>query len=203
VKTNKKHRSSEPGSGASAPGSLSVRVVVQAPEVAAFDQRLAGRHYLGSTPPVGDFLRQVVQRDGQLVAQLVWGAAALKLKDREQWIGWDRSQRAQRLKLVVQNRRYLLLHDKGREPNLASQALAAACRVLPEQWEQRFGYRPLLAESFTDPEAYAGTCYKASGWEAVQRQPAQTLGPCPEPMPGPAPLLSKPKPGTGASTNEA
>jgi hypothetical protein len=32
---------------------------------------------------------------------------------------------------------------------------------------ERFGYRPLLAESFTDPEAYVGTCYKASNWEAV------------------------------------
>jgi hypothetical protein len=30
-----------------------------------------------------------------------------------------------------------------------------------------FGYRPLLAESFTDPEACAGTCYKASNWEPV------------------------------------
>ena len=34
-------------------------------------------------------------------------------------------------------------------------------------WQDCFGYRPLLAESFTDPEAYAGTCYKASNWEAV------------------------------------
>jgi hypothetical protein len=60
-----------------------------------------------------------------------------------------------------------LLHDKGREPNLASQALAAACRALPAQWQERFAYTPLLAETFTDPEAYAGTCYKASGWEPV------------------------------------
>lgn len=45
--------------------------------------------------------------------------------------------------------------------------MGAALRVLREQWEKRFGYRPLLAESFTDPEAYAGTCYKASNWEAV------------------------------------
>jgi hypothetical protein len=102
-----------------------------------------------------------------VVGQLVWGAAALKLKDREGWIGWSRTQRAERLKLVVQNRRYLLLHDKGKEPNLASQVLAVACRALPEQWEERFGYRPLLTETFTDPEAYAGTCYKASGWEPV------------------------------------
>ena len=38
---------------------------------------------------------------------------------------------------------------------------------MPEQWAKRFGYRPLLAESFTDLEAYAGTCYKASNWEPV------------------------------------
>jgi hypothetical protein len=146
---------------------LVVRVVTQAAEIEAFDQRLADQHYLGSTRPVGDFLRQVVDRAGQPVAQLAWGSAALKLKDRELWIGWTLAQRAERLKLVVQNRRYLLLHDKGAEPNLASQALAAACRALPQQWQEQFGYAPLLAETFTDPEAYAGTCYKASGWEPV------------------------------------
>jgi hypothetical protein len=134
---------------------------------ARFDQWLALKHYLGATPAVGDFLRQLVVRDGQWVALLVWGPAALKLKDRDRWIGWHRTQQAERLKLVVQNRRYLLLHAKGTEPNLASQALAAACRALPEQWQQRFGYRPLIAESFTDPEAYTGTCYKASGWTPV------------------------------------
>lgn len=146
---------------------LVVRVARSGAEVKRFDRRLADQHYLGATPPVGDFLRQVVERGGQVVAQLVWGAAALKLKDREAWIGWTVAQRAERLKLVVQNRRYLLLHDKGAEPNLASQALAAACRALPAQWQERFGYPPLLAETFTDPEAYAGTCYKASGWEPV------------------------------------
>jgi len=163
-----KRMSKVQASGAHRPGdALVVRVITATAEVEAFDRRLSGQHYLGSTPPVGDFLRQVVEREGQVVAQLVWGAAALKLKERERWIGWSVSQRAERLKLVVQNRRYLLLHDKGREPNLASQALAAACRALPGQWQERFGYAPLLAETFTDPEAYAGTCYKASGWEPV------------------------------------
>ena len=149
-----------------AESSLEVRPVI-AEELEGFEQLLAGKHYLGSTPPVGDFLRQVVIREGQWVALLVWGPAALKLKDREQWIGWNRALAAERLKLVVQNRRYLLLHERGTQPNLASAALAAACRALPSQWQQRFGYTPLLAESFTDPEAYSGTCYKASGWQAV------------------------------------
>jgi hypothetical protein len=148
------------------PSELQVEVVLAA-DYGRFDPLLAQKHYLGATPPVGDFLRQVVIREGRWVALLVWGPAALKLKDRERWIGWNLTQQVERLKLVVQNRRYLLLHERGAEPNLASQALAAACRALPQQWRERFGYRPLIAESFTDPEAYTGTCYKASGWEPV------------------------------------
>jgi hypothetical protein len=45
--------------------------------------------------------------------------------------------------------------------------MGAALRALRGHWQDCFGYRPLLAESFTDPEAYAGTCYKASNWEPV------------------------------------
>ena len=116
---------------------------------------------------MGDYLRQVVELNGKPVALLVWGPACYALKDRDLWISWSVTQRLERLKLIVQNRRFLLLSPKGQCPNLASQAMGAALRVLREQWQERFGYRPLLAESFTDPEAYAGTCYKASNWEAV------------------------------------
>jgi hypothetical protein len=132
-----------------------------------FDAQMGQHHYLGAGRPVGDYLRQIVERNGQPVALLVWGPACYALKDRDLWISWSVVQRIERLKLVVQNRRFLLLTPKGQAPNLASQVLAAALRVLAEQWEQHFGYRPLLAESFTDPEAYEGTCYKASNWEAV------------------------------------
>jgi hypothetical protein len=150
------------------PSAAALSVRVPSPDqCAAFDQQLAAQHYLGAGRPVGDYLRQVVERDGQPVALLVWGPAAYALKDRDRWISWSVHQRIERLKLVVQNRRFLLLTPKGAAPNLASQALAAAVRVLPEQWREHFGYRPLLAESFTDPEAHAGTCYKASNWEPV------------------------------------
>jgi len=132
-----------------------------------FDGLLKDHHYLGAGRPVGDYLRQVVERDEQPVALLVWGPACYALKDRDRWLGWSATQRVERLKLLVQNRRFLVLGGKGQSPNLASQAMGAALRALPSQWQERFGYRPLLAESFTDPEAYAGTCYKASNWEAV------------------------------------
>ena len=48
--------------------------------------------------------------------------------------------------------------------NLASQCLGAGLRELVSQWENQHGYRPLLAESFSDPESHAGTVYKATNW---------------------------------------
>jgi hypothetical protein len=152
--------------GADAPSSIVVRVASDQ-DAPWFDGLLSDHHYLGAGRPVGDYLRQVVEQDGQAVALLVWGPACYALKDRDLWISWSATQRLERLKLVVQNRRFLLLNPKGESPNLASQTMGAALRALPGQWQERFGYRPLLAESFTDPEAYAGTCYKASNWEAV------------------------------------
>lgn len=147
-------------------GSVTVREPLNS-ELEWFDRLLADHHYLGAGRPVGDYLRQVVHREGKPVALLVWGPACYALKDRDEWISWSPTQRLERLKLVVQNRRFLVLADKGQSPNLASQVMGAALRALPQEWLERFGYRPLLAESFTDPEAYAGTCYKASNWEPV------------------------------------
>lgn len=136
-------------------------------EHAWFDRQMAERHYLGAGRPVGDYLRQIVEVHGRPAALLVWGPACYALKDRDRWIGWSANHRVERLKLLVQNRRFLILAAKGAAPNLASQTLGAALRALPAQWRQSFGYRPLLAESFTDPEAYAGTCYQASNWQPV------------------------------------
>lgn len=147
-------------------GVLTVRVATE-DQWEWFDAQLEQHHSLKAARSVGDHLRQIVEREGRPIALLVWGPACYALKDRDLWIGWSAVQRIERLKLVVQNRRFLLLHQKGQFPNRASQAMGAALRVLPEQWQHRFGYRPLLAESLTDPEAYAGTCYKTSNWKPV------------------------------------
>jgi len=38
---------------------------------------------------------------------------------------------------------------------------------LAEDFEHRYGYRPLLIESFVDTAHYSGTCYQAANWQAV------------------------------------
>ena len=132
--------------------------------VAGHEREAAQKWFLGAVRPVGKTLLQAIEYEGRWVALLDWGPAVLKLADRDEWIGWTDQQRAGRLGLVVQNRRFLVL-SKTRMPNLASRSLALAVKVLPEHWQGAHGCRPVLAESFTDIEQYAGTCYKAAGWE--------------------------------------
>ncbi len=109
------------------------------------------------------------------MALLPWGAAALRLKDRDGWIGWDAARRHERLKLVVQNRRFLLLAGVDL-PNLASKTLSMCTGRLARDWRERFGYEPLLGESFVDPERFRGTSYKAAGREPVGTTAAQGTG---------------------------
>ena len=134
-------------------------------EYSRASELLEQEHYLGDCPE-GRQLLQVVEHNGQWFALLDWGPACWKLADRERHIGWTHQQRAERLALIVQNRRFLVL-GKERMPNLASRSLGLALKALPEHWEERHGYRPLMAETFTDIEQFEGTCYKASNWEPL------------------------------------
>jgi len=46
-------------------------------------------------------------------------------------------------------------------PNLASKALSLITARLADDWQARYGYRPVLIETFVDREKYVGTCYQA------------------------------------------
>jgi hypothetical protein len=143
---------------------LEINVLSSKGDIARFNE-LAGKfHYMGEGRPAGDTLRMAVVCEGEWVALFLWGSAAYRLKDRDEFIGWNNAQRAARQKLVVQNRRFVILSEPGANPNLASKVLGLAIRSLPALWRERFGYEPLLAETFCDIEAREGTCYKASGW---------------------------------------
>jgi hypothetical protein len=62
---------------------------------------------------------------------------------------------------VVANSRFLLLPGV-RVAHLASHVLGLAARTIAADWQRRYGYRPVLLESFVDERAYAGTCYQAA-----------------------------------------
>lgn len=160
----KKHEPRRPKLKSGHLSTIEVKVAHSAAEWRQAKTALGREHGLGTGREAGDRLCQLVKEDGRLVAVLVWCAAAWHLKARDETVGWDAVTRSKRLKLVVQLRRFLVL-EAARRPNLASQCLGAGLRELVSQWESLHGYRPLLAESFSDPESHAGTVYKATNWE--------------------------------------
>jgi hypothetical protein len=132
-----------------------------------FNALLEEEHALGSRQAKGRSLYQVIcDEEDRWVALVLWTGACWHLGARDQWVGWDGVTRSERLQLVVHQARFLVLQS-ARDSVWSSAILAAATRDLPAQWEEVFDYRPLLAETFTDPETHAGTCYKAAGWEAA------------------------------------
>lgn len=141
---------------------LTIRPAV-AQDLERADELFDQEHYLGAAKRSGRGLLQIVEHEGRWVALLDWGPAALKLQDRDDWIGWNARQRADRRELLVLNRRFLIL-SSARMPNLASRCLSMGLRALARQWRNLYGFEPLLAETFTDIEQFEGTCYKAANW---------------------------------------
>lgn len=131
-----------------------------------WNEYVARYHYLGYTPMSGSQIRYNVYAGDRLVALLSFGASAWKLADRERFIGWNHDQRQNNLQRVVNNTRFLILpwvQSKG----LASKILALAARRLPKDWQQRYGYSPLMLETFVESPRHKGTCYKAANWVLV------------------------------------
>ena len=147
--------------------------IVQATSANAklWNEYMARYHELGFTPLSGSQMRYAVFAGDRWVALLSFGASAWKLASRDAFIGWSDAQRSANLQRVVNNARFLILPwvmSKG----LASKALALAARRLPADWQQRYGYRPVLLETFVQTDRHKGTCYRAANWIHV----GQTVG---------------------------
>ena len=149
---------------------------VDGTDSALWNEYIDRYHYLGYKPLPGAQLRYFASAGDRLVGLLGFGAAAWKTGPRDAWIGWSREQRQRNLGGVVNNARFLIL-PWIRVASLASKLLAMASRVLPQDWEGRYGYRPVLLETFVEAERFAGTCYRAANWTCVgQTQGRGKLG---------------------------
>jgi hypothetical protein len=128
-------------------------------------------HYLGYRVPFGAHLRYLVRSERcpeRVLACLLFSSPAWKMAERDRWIGWNAEQRSRNLQLIVNQARFLIL-PWVRVKGLASKILSRSARQLPLDWEQRYGYRPLLLETLVDAERFRGTCYQAANWIALGR----------------------------------
>jgi len=118
---------------------------------------------MGYSPLPGAQLRYFVKHKDEILALLGFSAAAWKTAPRDTFIGWDPQSRKQKLHLVVNNSRFLVL-PWVQSKNLASRILSLAGKRLPLDWQARYHYRPVLLEAFVEKVRFEGTCYKAANW---------------------------------------
>ena len=123
-------------------------------------------HYLGLRSLFGKTLRYVAVAGERWFALLGWQAAALKCSVRDAWIGWPRVLHYQRLHLLANNARFLIL-PHAHVPNLASRVLALNLRRLSGDWQRIHGHPLLLAETFIDTARFTGACYRAANWQVL------------------------------------
>lgn len=123
-------------------------------------------HYLGNTRPFGFYLRYFIKSEHELLGCALFSGAAKSISVRDQWIGWRTNQRLRNLSWIVNNTRFLIF-PWVKVRYLASHVLGLATRRIKQDWYERWGYTPVLMETFVDGNYYRGTCYKADNWEHI------------------------------------
>jgi hypothetical protein len=125
-------------------------------------------HPLGYKQVFGSRLSYFVTSDQGDLGCIQFSASAWALESRDKWIGWTLEDRKQRLHLIINNSRFLILPEV-RVKNLASRVLSIAAKQVQLDWPDRFGYSPVLLETFVDSSMYRGTIYKAANWTFLGR----------------------------------
>jgi hypothetical protein len=129
-----------------------------------FSSALAEFHYLGYRGTVGENLQYMVtDATGRLLACLLFGSAAWKCGPRDEYIGWTPEQRSRNLHFLTNNTRFLIL-PWVRVPHLSSRILGRILRRLSADWQQKYGHRIFLVETFVERQRFPGTSYRASNW---------------------------------------
>jgi len=148
---------------------VTLGLVSNAADRALWRELVERYHYLGHKVAFGAHLRYLVwisKPNREVAGCIQFSSAARWLLARDRFIGWDEATRQRNLPRVVNNSRFLVLpwlEIKG----LASHVLSLSARVVADDWEEAYGVRPVLLETFVTRERHCGTCYLAANWVEV------------------------------------
>ena len=141
--------------------------LVEGSELDIFKCFLSAYHYLGFSGTVGENLKYMVYDSGHRpLACLLFGSAAWACGPRDDFIGWNRSQRSKNLSLTTNNTRFLILPWVSVK-YLASHILSKVIKQIKNDWTAKYGHPLYLLETFVERDRFRGTCYKASNWTRV------------------------------------
>lgn len=128
-----------------------------------WNELMLREHPQGAGPLVGAQMRYLIGSEHGWLGGFGFGASALQMADRDQWIGWDAPTRRQHLNGIIGMSRFLIRLSVSCQ-NLASHVLGMILRRVGDDYVAQYGYRPWLVESFVDTEHFIGTSYRAANW---------------------------------------
>jgi hypothetical protein len=134
------------------------------PEERLYNSLIHSFHYLGYHQGSGEQLKYIIKGDGDVLSCIGFAGAAYKVSVRDQYIGWDRTQREENLSMIVNNHRFLIL-PWIQVRNLASFILGTAARRIAEDWQAYYRHEIVMLETFVERDRFRGSCYKAANWK--------------------------------------
>ena len=131
-----------------------------------WNRLIVREHPQGRRPLVGAQVRYLIECPTGIVGAFGFGPPAYHLECRDQWVGWSLQGRQQNRGKVIGLSRFLI-RSGLRVPNLASQCYSLVLRQVGEDWERRYGLRPVLVETYVDRVRYHGRSLAAANWRRL------------------------------------
>lgn len=128
-----------------------------------WNELILTEHPLRDCRLVGRQLRYLISSDHGWLGAIGFGSCALRLRAREEWIGWDQKTRQSFQERLISMTRFLI-RPQVRCENLASRVLGLCMERVGKDFASRYGFEPWLVESFVDTKQHLGTSYQAANW---------------------------------------
>ena len=128
-----------------------------------WNELMLTEHPLEDCRLVGRQLRYLIGSDHGWLGAIGFGSCALRLRVRDEWIGWDSSTRKSFQERLINMTRFLI-RPQVRCQNLASRVLSLCLERVESDFAARYGFEPWLLESLVDTEQHLGTSYQAANW---------------------------------------
>ena len=128
-----------------------------------WNELMLTEHPLQDCRLVGRQLRYLIGSDHGWLGGLGFGSCALRLRERDEWIGWDEPTRKGFQERLINLTRFLIRPCVECQ-HLASRVLSLGLRQVVTDFAERYGFEPWLVETFVDREYFSGTSFRAANW---------------------------------------
>ena len=148
---------------------LHINIVSAGKELELFKSMIDQHHYLKYSRSIGENMKYMIYScDGRPLSCLLFGSAAWSCRERDKFIGWDKSERTYGLNLITNNSRYLIA-PWVKVDYLASHILSLVIRRIASDWQHKYGHPVYCLETYVEIDRFRGTCYRGANWIHVGR----------------------------------